>query len=776
MANRYLVRALRNRDMKVSTLRPPMETFPSTQPDRVFRFGLFELSERDAELRKNGVRIKLQEQPFRVLLELVAKPGKVVSREDLQQKLWPADTFVDFDVGLNTAIRKLRQALNDDADNPHYVETLARRGYRFVAQVSETSSGPEPVNETAAPAPPVDASAIALQPQEQGGRRTASAGKHLGWYFLIISVAVVVIAALVVWRAKPRTPALAIEKRITANPPEAPIRSAVISPDGKYIAYADPYGLYVRHIDTGEVRQLALPKDFNPLPTGWYPDSTDLVVQGRQGMDGATSVWRLSILGGSPQKLMDDAYDAVVSPDGSRLLFVRDHPVGQPWGSDLWRMDSDGASAHRIVNASQDLDPAHLGGHLWSVAWSPTGKRIAYIQRLRRFTANPAGTTLSLWTRDTDGGDPQLITTVSGLGALCWAADGRLLYSFRGDASDSNNENDVWALQVDPNTGKPKGTAQRLSRGLGSINGLSVSANGKRTVFLRNNTEPQVFIAQLDRVTQHLSAPYRLTLDEHGNMPTTWTPDGKSVIFVSSRNGSWKIFKQPIEQTTAELVVEGRNIFLPRLTADGSEVLYLEEYQPDDPSVPVRIMRTSLAGGAPREVLRENAIVNLQCARSPSKLCLFSTRAESSTTFFSFDSDLGKDGEIAKITTIAGGVDWSLSPNGSMLAIIQHGGIEDRIRYLSLRTGVAREVVVKDWPHLWSVDWSADGAGLLIPSTTSNWGNPVLLFVDLDGKAGVIWEGEKYGPLNWAIPSPDGRHLALMRWVGENNVWMLENY
>ena len=146
MANRYLVRALRNRDMKVSTLRPPMETFPSTQPDRVFRFGLFELSERDAELRKNGVRIKLQEQPLRVLLELVAKPGKVVSREDLQQKLWPADTFVDFDVGLNTAIRKLRQALNDDADNPHYVETLARRGYRFVAQVSEISSGPVPVN------------------------------------------------------------------------------------------------------------------------------------------------------------------------------------------------------------------------------------------------------------------------------------------------------------------------------------------------------------------------------------------------------------------------------------------------------------------------------------------------------------------------------------------------------------------------------------------------------------------------------------------------------
>ena len=96
-----------------------METSRSIQRGRVFRFGPFELSEHDAELRKGGVRTKLQDQPFRVLVELVANAGKVVSREELQQKLWSADTFVDFDVGLNNAIRKLRQALNDEADHPH---------------------------------------------------------------------------------------------------------------------------------------------------------------------------------------------------------------------------------------------------------------------------------------------------------------------------------------------------------------------------------------------------------------------------------------------------------------------------------------------------------------------------------------------------------------------------------------------------------------------------------------------------------------------------------
>src|SRR5579864_2424030 len=120
--------------------------------DRIFRFGQFELSEREGELRRNGVRIRLQEQPFRVLVELLANAGQLVTREKLQQKLWPADTFVDFDVGLNSAIRKLRQALGDDAEKPHYVETLARRGYRFLLPVSEVDVSLNKISDSPAPA------------------------------------------------------------------------------------------------------------------------------------------------------------------------------------------------------------------------------------------------------------------------------------------------------------------------------------------------------------------------------------------------------------------------------------------------------------------------------------------------------------------------------------------------------------------------------------------------------------------------------------------------
>src|SRR6185312_15632226 len=113
------------------------------------RFGTFEVDLATGELRRNGVKRKIQEQPVSVLAMLLDHPGEVVTREALRERLWPADTFVDFEHGLNTAIRKLRRALDEAAENPRYVETLARRGYRFIAPVtveaSEVTGTPEPV-------------------------------------------------------------------------------------------------------------------------------------------------------------------------------------------------------------------------------------------------------------------------------------------------------------------------------------------------------------------------------------------------------------------------------------------------------------------------------------------------------------------------------------------------------------------------------------------------------------------------------------------------------
>jgi cholera toxin transcriptional activator len=122
---------------------------------KIVRFGVFAADLAAGELRKNGVRIRLQEQPFQLLALLLGRPAEVVTREELRQKLWPADTFVDFDHSLNTAVNKIREALGDSASSPRYVETLARRGYRFVATV-ERDPEEEPVIVPGDPAEPVD--------------------------------------------------------------------------------------------------------------------------------------------------------------------------------------------------------------------------------------------------------------------------------------------------------------------------------------------------------------------------------------------------------------------------------------------------------------------------------------------------------------------------------------------------------------------------------------------------------------------------------------------
>jgi TolB-like protein/DNA-binding winged helix-turn-helix (wHTH) protein/Flp pilus assembly protein TadD len=115
------------------------------QPNQLVRFGVFEVDPRSGEMRKKGFRVKLQDQPLQILLTVLEKPGEMVTREELRAKLWPADTFVDFEHGLNAAVKRLRDALGDTADNPRYIETLPRRGYRFIGTTVPDASQPEQI-------------------------------------------------------------------------------------------------------------------------------------------------------------------------------------------------------------------------------------------------------------------------------------------------------------------------------------------------------------------------------------------------------------------------------------------------------------------------------------------------------------------------------------------------------------------------------------------------------------------------------------------------------
>lgn len=755
----------------------------ASRTDRVFRFGQFELSEREGLLRKDGVRVKLQELPLRVLVKLLANAGRLTTREELKQELWPADTFVDFDVGLNTAIRKVRQALGDDADHPRYIETTAKRGYSFLAAVEEITVPPAAIEEAAQRPAPIGNLAVA-QPDPAAGADVSSSQKRYGLYLVVAALSALAALAVVAitmqgrWHAEQNGSA-AIEKRITANPAEAPIVAAVVSPDGKYLAYADTTGTYLRQIATGETRPLPLPKDFRATPSSWYPDGTHLLVTWRDRSGQKASIWKVSILGGDPQMLLDGAEDGVVAPDGSMIAYFH-RSAGALFGlranailhvvGELWLAGADGQNPRKFV---APVDPTTVGSEVTAVSWSPDSRRVAYIERHKVIAHSRSGDLAWMLTRDRNGGPPKLILRDRHIAPedLCWARDGRLIYALRTENKNPGGDYDVKSVRINLETGEADGDPQRVSSGLGWVGGLSVTADGKRLLLWRGNALPQVFVSEYDRGAHRLNPARRLTLDESSNQPTAWLPDSKSLLFLSARNGGWKLFKQAVDQTIGEVALQTINIqaVLPRLTPDGSEILFVEVAGTEDPSAPVHLMRVPMSGGDPKEVLQDTDIDNFWCSRTP--VCVYSKVIKKTTILFTFNALNGKSREIA---TFDGWPGWALSPDGSQVAVVTDGH-DGHVQFISLKTGARRNVIVKDWPVIRSPYWSADSRSVLMTSFSPG-GNSVVLEVDLNGNARVLLENPPNAQVYWAIPSPDGHYVALNVITGEDNVWMVEDF
>src|SRR5262245_35607998 len=163
--------------------------------DPLVCFGTFKLDLRTGELRKSGVRVNLPEQPFQVLKTLLERPGELVTREELRQRLWAAETFVDFEHGLNATVRRLRDALGDSADVPRFIETLPRRGYRFIAPVIQP-----PATEEASSRPEEPTKSEALPPDMRPARLLTRA-RVLG-----VLATMVLVAAVVLWVFRSRSP------------------------------------------------------------------------------------------------------------------------------------------------------------------------------------------------------------------------------------------------------------------------------------------------------------------------------------------------------------------------------------------------------------------------------------------------------------------------------------------------------------------------------------------------------------------------------------------
>jgi DNA-binding winged helix-turn-helix (wHTH) protein len=235
---------------------------PGSEVPRIIRMGVFELDLHSGELRRNGLKIKLQEQPFQILAFLLQHPGEVVTREELRRRLWPADTFVDFEHSLNAAIKRLRDALGDDADNPRFVETVPRRGYRLVADAGVPGSG-QPAG--AKHRPTAGAATALPQPVRAG-------------VLLLLIVAVVGFGGILYTFRAPKPSAMSPMRTIPLTTSLGAESEPAFSGDGEQVAFvwdgntSKRTDVYVKRIGTDRPLQLTQSSGFVCCPA-WSSDN-----------------------------------------------------------------------------------------------------------------------------------------------------------------------------------------------------------------------------------------------------------------------------------------------------------------------------------------------------------------------------------------------------------------------------------------------------------------------------------------------------------------------
>jgi Tol biopolymer transport system component/DNA-binding winged helix-turn-helix (wHTH) protein len=457
------------------------------------RFSVFELDVRNGELRKHGVLLKIQNQPLQVLQALLERPGEIMTREELQTRIWAHDTFVDFDQSLNRAINKVREVLKDDAGAPRFIETVPRRGYRFIA----------PVEATALPPPP--------------SAPVARFGPHsrLGW----VAACFAAITATGLWLAGDRAkPPLRIVPLTTLTGYEI---MPAFSPDGKQVAFAwdgesqNNVDIYIKAV--GEERLLRLTSD---PATDWFPAwSPDGRRIAFSRMNGERGIYLVSPLGGPERKLtgLVTASRPSWSIDGKSLLFAQEYVETNP---------RPGAGAIFLIPVVNGGEPrqvlaAPLGKWYRDPAYSPDGRSLAYLSCTGAI-AGPSCTlqVISLKEGQIPSGQPRPIQQYSNPYGLAWAADGfSLIYgSFNGNASY------LWRIGVTGNN-----EAERLE--LPGVDAWGPAIRGGRLAFSRTLGNSDVW-----RLQRGGKASPFLTSSLADENPQ-YSPDGRRIAFSSGRGG-----------------------------------------------------------------------------------------------------------------------------------------------------------------------------------------------------------------------------------------------
>ncbi len=555
---------------------------PGFGPDRI-RFGDFEADLRAEELSRAGRKVRLPQQSFRVLAVLLERPGQLVTRQELRDRLWPTGSLGEYDQGLNTAVNRLREALRDSVGTPRFIETLPKRGYRFIAAIEpQPSSSPpasrgvvseaETVDTSNTPrVSPVGSPAGVEAANQASPQFTARSGPERATrfrrYVVFAAAAGLAVASFIVGlvilatRHSQKHPMFVRHVTILTGLPGREI-APTFSPDGSQIAFAwnggaeggNQFDLYVKSL--GSERQLRLTHQPAPWITpAWSPDGSSIAFV-RDAEDGGPGIFVVPALGGSERSIVGHnvavglGYQISWSPDGRELAYSAYGPHG---AAQVAIVELDSLKTRWVAPVPECLQAGEP-------AFSPDGKQLALV-----CVASSAVYGIYL-VQLPDGPMRQLASVTGDPQGLAWAADGtHLIFS-----KDPGDGGELWQLSL-------SGQMTQLPFGE-EASAPAVDPKGGRIAYVRGRGTVDIWRADLTATHPEESAT-RLIYSTRTQALARYSPDGTRIAFQSNRSGSTEIWLTGPDGADPERITSfnGPHTSAPDWCSDGRRIAFDSE-------------------------------------------------------------------------------------------------------------------------------------------------------------------------------------------------------